>query len=96
MAQGDRGVRRGRERLSDAGLVPGGPLRVAVDDASVVRLRVRCACIDRDSGEACWLAGLLWRELQLDWTTKGGALAGEPEANALGPAFCSSGRLQAD
>src|SRR5271163_4291932 len=27
VAQGDRGVRRGRRQLSDAGLVPGGPLR---------------------------------------------------------------------
>src|ERR1700758_2344962 len=27
VAQGDRGVRRGRGQLSDAGLVPGGPLR---------------------------------------------------------------------
>src|SRR6202167_591384 len=67
VAQGDRGVRRGRGQLSDAGLVPGGPLR----GRGGRRLGGAAANFEmrlhrpRQWG-ACWLAGLLWRELQLD------------------------------
>src|SRR5271155_4620670 len=40
---------------------------VAVDDASVVRLRISEMRLHRPrQWGACWLAGLLWRELQLD------------------------------
>src|ERR1700691_4647175 len=67
VAQGDRGVRRGRGQLSDAGLVPGGPLR----GRGGRRLGGAAANFEmrlhrpRQWG-ACWLAGLLCRELQLD------------------------------
>src|SRR3984885_3086186 len=61
VAQGDRGVRRGR------GLFPEDRCEVAVDDASVVRLRISEMRLHRPrQWGACWLAGLLWRELQLD------------------------------
>src|ERR1700729_2898202 len=61
VAQGDRGVRRGRGQLSDD------RCEVAVDDASVVRLRISEMRLHRPrQWGACWLAGLLWRELQLD------------------------------
>src|ERR1700729_4113586 len=96
VAQGDRGVRRGRGQLSDAGLVPGGPLRgrggrrlggaaanfgnAPASSATVGRLLVGGAVVARAATRP----------------VLGRALAGEPEANALGPRSASSGRLQAD
>ena len=48
-------------------LVPGGSLRVAADDASAVRLRLSEMRLHRPrQWGACWLAGQLWGELQLD------------------------------
>src|ERR1700677_1869169 len=48
-------------------LFPEDRCEVAVDDASVVRLRISEMRLHRPrQWGACWLAGLLWRELQLD------------------------------
>src|ERR1700675_2844775 len=48
-------------------LFPEDRCEVAVDDASVVRLRLSEMRLHRPrQWGACWLAGLLWRELQLD------------------------------
>src|SRR5271169_4916752 len=48
-------------------LFPEDRCEVAVDDASVVRLRISELRLHRPrQWGACWLAGLLWRELQLD------------------------------
>jgi len=48
-------------------LFPEDRCEVAVDDASVVRLRISQMRLHRPrQWGACWLAGLLWRELQLD------------------------------
>src|ERR1700734_3518746 len=68
VAHGGRGVRYRRRRPPDAGLVPRGSWRGGVgDDASVVRLRLSEMRLHRPrQWGACWLAGLLWRELQLD------------------------------
>src|ERR1700722_8484518 len=68
VAHGGRGVRYRRRRPPDAGLVPRGSWRGGVgDDASVVRLRLSEMRLHRPrQWGACWLAGLLWRKLQLD------------------------------
>jgi hypothetical protein len=68
VAQSGRGVRYRRRRLPDAGLVPEDRGEVvSADDASVVRLRLSGMRLHRPrQWGACWLAGLLWRELQLD------------------------------
>src|SRR5277367_4310168 len=71
VAQGGRGVRYRRRRPPDAGLVPRGSEDrgevVSTDDASVVRLRLSEMRLHRPrQWGACWLAGLLWHELQLD------------------------------
>src|SRR6202161_1578892 len=48
-------------------LFPEDRCEVAVDDASVVRLRLSEMRLHRPrQWGACWLAGLLWRGLQLD------------------------------
>src|SRR6202041_3666941 len=48
-------------------LFPEDRCEVAVDDASVVRLRISQMRLHRPrQWGACWLAGLLWRDLQLD------------------------------
>jgi hypothetical protein len=48
-------------------LFPEDRCEVAVDDASVVRLRISEMPLHRPrQWGACWLAGLLWRDLQLD------------------------------
>src|SRR6202041_1563619 len=48
-------------------LFPEDRCEVAVDDASVVRLRISEMRLHRPrQWGACWLAGLLWRDLQLD------------------------------
>jgi hypothetical protein len=68
VAQSGRGVRYRRRRLPDAGLVPEDRGEVvSADDASEVRLRLSGMRLHRPrQWGACWLAGLLWRELQLD------------------------------
>ena len=66
MAQGDRSVRRGRRAVAHAGAVPGRSLRGSRDDEwSGCGCREMRLCRPRQWG-ACWLAGVLWRELQLD------------------------------
>src|SRR3984885_12016749 len=67
VAQGDRGVRRDAGSSRTLALFPEDRCEVAVDDASVVRLRISEMRLHRPrQWGACWLAGLLWRELQLD------------------------------
>src|SRR5277367_5714357 len=67
VAQGDRGVRRGRGQLSDAGLFSEDRCEAVADDSSVVRLRLSDLRWHRPrQWGACWLAGQLWRDLQLD------------------------------
>src|SRR3984885_6029024 len=67
VAQGDRGVRRDAGSSRPLALFPEDRCEVAVDDASVVRLRISEMRLHRPrQWGACWLAGLLWRELQLD------------------------------
>src|SRR6202044_3278628 len=96
VAQGDRGVRRGRGQLSDAGLVPGGPLRgrggrrlggaaanfgnAPASSATVGRLLVGGPVVARAATRP----------------VLGGAPAREPEANALGSSSASAGRLPTD
>src|SRR5271156_5123535 len=96
VAQGDRGVRRGRGQLSDAGLVPGGPLRgrggrrlggaaanfgnAPASSATVGRLLVGGPVVARAATRP----------------VLGRAPAREPEANALGPSSASAGRLPVD
>src|SRR5882672_12292023 len=64
VAQGDRGVRRGCRPCPDAVAVSGGSMR---GDASVVQLRLSEMQLRRPrQWGACWLAGQLWQELQLD------------------------------
>src|SRR6202167_1464242 len=62
VAQGDRGVRRGRGQLSDAGLVPGGPLR----GRGGRRLGGAAAPVRNAPASSATVGRLLWRELQLD------------------------------
>src|SRR6202043_2386898 len=92
----DRGVRRGRGQLSDAGLVPGGPLRgrggrrlggaaanfgnAPASSATVGRLLVGGPVVARAATRP----------------VLGGAPAREPEANALGSSSASAGRLPTD
>src|SRR5271156_4212658 len=96
VAQGDRGVRRGRGQLSDAGLVPGGPLRgrggrglggaaanfgnSPASSATVGRLLVGGPVVARAATRP----------------VLGRAAAGEPEENALGSRSASAGRLPVD
>src|SRR5580658_10311360 len=96
VAQGDRGVRRGRGQLSDAGLVPGGPLRgrggrrlggaaanfgnAPASSAAVGRLLVGGPVVARAATRP----------------VLGGAPACEPEENALGSSSASAGRLPTD
>ena len=60
-------------------------------DASIVRLRLgeMRLCRPRQWG-ACWLAGVLWRELQLDrfWAER---LPRKPQGDALGRRAASAG-----
>src|SRR5271154_6215795 len=96
VAQGDRGVRRGRGQLSDAGLVPGGPLRgrggrrlggaaanfgnAPASSATVGRLLVGGPVVARAANRS----------------VLGGAAAGESQENALGSRSASAGRLPVD
>src|ERR1700691_3460045 len=96
VAQGDRGVRRGRGQLSDAGLVAGGPLRGRGGR------RLGGAVPTRRNGRASPArAGRLWVGGSVvprapTRPVLGGAPAREPEANALGSRSASAGRLPTD
>src|ERR1700683_3070818 len=96
VAKGDRGVRRGRGQLSDAGLVPGGPLRGRGGR------RLGGAAANFGNAPAFSAAvGLLWVgglfvARAATRPVLGGAPAREPEANALGSSSASAGRLPTD
>src|SRR6204780_173771 len=83
VAQGDRGVRRGRGQLSDAGLVPGGPLRgrggrrLGGAAAPVRNAPASSAAVGRLLVGGPVVARAATRPVL------GGAPAREPEANAL-------------
>src|SRR5271170_334007 len=69
LAQGGRGFRRGGGRLPDAGPVSRGSLRGRGGRflGGAVRLRLSDLRLHRPrQWGACWLAGQLWRDLQLD------------------------------
>src|SRR5580698_8666455 len=96
VAQGDRGVRRGRGRLSDAGLVPGGPLR----GRGGRRLGGAAAAVGNALASSATVGRLLvGRPVVARAATRpvlGRAPAREPEANALGSGSASAGRLPTD
>src|ERR1700675_2844776 len=96
VAQGDRGVRRGRGQLSDAGLVPGGPLR----GRGGRRLGGAAAPVRNASASSATVGRLLvGGPIVARAATRpvlGGAPAREPEANALGSSSASAGRLPTD
>src|SRR6202007_18956 len=77
-------------------LFPEDRCEVAVDDASVVRLRISEMRLHRPrQWGACWLAGpVVARAATRPFL--GGAPAREPEANALGSSSASAGRLPTD
>ena len=68
LAQGDRSLRRGCRAATDAGAVCGGVgARPLAADDRVVRLHLSELRLYRPrQWGACWLAGHLWRELELD------------------------------
>ena len=77
-------------------LFPEDRCAAVADDASVVRLCLSALKLYRPrQWGACWLAGQLWRELQLDrfWADR---LPAEPKGDALGPGSPGSGGLSAD
>src|ERR1700678_3649923 len=96
VAQGDRGVRRGGGQLSDAGLVPGGPLRgrggrrLGGAAAPVRNAPASSAAVGRLLVGGPVVARAATRPVL------GGAPAREPEANALGSSSASAGRLPTD
>src|SRR3984957_10412080 len=96
VAQGDRGVRHGRGQLSDAGLVPGGPLRgrggrrLGGAAANFGNALESSATVGRLLGGGPVVARAATRPVL------GGAPAGESEANAMGSGSASAGRLPVD
>src|SRR5271163_1352871 len=97
VAQGDRGVRRGRGQLSDAGLVPGGSWRGGVGGR-------RLGGAPANFGNAPASSATVGRLLvagpvvarAATRSVLGGAAAGESQANALGSRSASAGRLPVD
>ena len=95
LAQGDRGVRRGRRRAPDTGAVPGGSLRDG-----------RRRCVDRSASSAemrlrrprqwgaCWLAGQCGGNCSS--TGSGPIACRQPERDAVGPSAAGAGHLSAD
>ena len=67
MAQGDRGVDEDAGRARTLALLPEDRCEAVAGDASVVQLRLSQMRLHRPrQWGACWLAGQLWQELQLD------------------------------